>query len=86
MVRSWLARFMAGRYGGDQLNVFLLALYLVLYVVFLFARWFVLELISIILIVLCLYRSLSRDLERRRKENAASVMIFACYSKNLSSP
>ncbi len=75
MVRSWLARFMAGRYGGDQLNVFLLALYLVLYVVFLFARWFVLELISIILIVLCLYRSLSRDLERRRKENARFLQI-----------
>ena len=35
MIRSWMARFMTGRYGGDQLNLFLIALYLILYVVFL---------------------------------------------------
>ena len=38
VVRGWLSRFMAGRYGGDHLNLFLIALYLVLYVMGLFIR------------------------------------------------
>ena len=69
MVRSWLNRFMAGRYGGDQLNLFLIALYLVLYLVFLFTRLLVLELLGTAVLVVSLFRSLSRNTERRRAEN-----------------
>ena len=36
MIRRFLAGFMAGRYGGDPLNLFLIALYVILYVAFLF--------------------------------------------------
>ena len=70
MIRSWMMRFMAGRYGGDQLNMLLIALYAILYVVFLFTRILLFEVLALILIVLSLYRSFSRDLERRRGENA----------------
>lgn len=70
MIRHHMARFMAGRYGGDQLNVLLIALYVILYVVFLFTRMLILEVLALILIILSLYRSLSRNLERRRAENA----------------
>ena len=70
MIRSWMMRFMAGRYGGDQLNMLLIALYAILYVVFLFTRILIFEVLALILIVLSLYRSFSRDLERRRGENA----------------
>ena len=69
MVRGWLSRFMAGRYGGDQLNLFLIALYLVLYVVSLFTRILALELIGTVLLVVSLFRTLSRNVERRREEN-----------------
>ena len=69
MIRRYMARFMAGRYGGDQLNLLLVALYVILYVVFLFTRMLVFEILGLILIILSLYRSLSRDLERRRAEN-----------------
>ena len=31
MIRNAIQRFMYGRYGGDQLNVFLLVLYLIFY-------------------------------------------------------
>ena len=75
MVRSWLSRFMAGRYGGDQLNLFLIALYLVLYVVFLFTRIVAFELIGTVVLVVSLIRSLSRNLERRRAENARFLQI-----------
>ena len=70
MVRGWLSRFMAGRYGGDQLNLFLIALYLVLYVVGLFTRILLLELIGTVVLVVSLFRTLSRNVERRRAENA----------------
>ena len=70
MVRGWLSRFMAGRYGGDQLNLFLIALYVVLYVISLFTWLLVPELIGTVVLVVSLLRSLSRNLERRREENA----------------
>lgn len=70
MIRHHMARFMAGRYGGDQLNILLIALYVILYVVFLFTRMLIFEILALILIILSLYRSFSRNLERRRGENA----------------
>lgn len=75
MIRSWMLRFMAGRYGGDQLNVLLMALYVILYIVYLFTRLIIFELLALILIVFSLYRSLSRNLERRRAENARFLQV-----------
>ena len=75
MIRRSLARFMAGRYGGDQLNLFLIVLYLVLYVVFLFTRLLVFELLGTVVLVFSLYRCLSRNLERRRAENNRFLQI-----------
>ena len=66
---------MAGRYGGDQLNLFLIALYVALYVVFLFTRLLVLELLGTVVLVVSLFRSLSRNLERRREENARFLQM-----------
>lgn len=75
MIRRSLARFMAGRYGGDQLNLFLIVLYLVLYVVFLFTRLLVFELLGTVVLVFTLFRTLSRNLERRRAENNRFLQI-----------
>ena len=75
MIRRYLTRFMTGRYGGDQLNLFLIALYLILYVVFLFTRQIALELVGTVLVAVSLFRSLSRNLERRRGENARFLQI-----------
>lgn len=70
MIRRYMVRLMAGRYGGDQLNLLLAALYIIFYLVYLFTRLIVFELLTLILIIVSLYRSLSRNLERRRAENA----------------
>ena len=75
MIRRYMARFMAGRYGGDQLNLFLIALYLILYVIFLFTRLLVFELLGTVLLVVSLFRSLSRNLEHRRAENTRFLQI-----------
>lgn len=75
MIRRSLARFMAGRYGGDQLNLFLIVLYLMFYVVFLFTRLLVFELLGTVVLVFTLFRTLSRNLERRRAENNRFLQI-----------
>ena len=75
MIRRFMTGFMAGRYGGDQLNALLMALYLLLYVVFLFTRMIVFEVLALILIVVSLYRALSRNLVRRRAENARFLQL-----------
>ena len=69
MIRNAIQRFMYGRYGNDQLNLFLMGLYLLLYLVFMFTRLGVLYFISFALLALTLFRLLSRNMERRRMEN-----------------
>ena len=75
MVRGWISRFMAGRYGGDQLNLFLIALYAVLYVVSLFTRLLVFNLLGTVLLAVSLFRALSRNIEHRRAENTRFLQI-----------
>lgn len=70
MIRNAIQRFMYGRYGNDPLNLFLLGLYLLVYVVFIFIRVEPLYWLSFALLVITLFRLLSRNIERRRMENA----------------
>jgi len=70
MIRNAIQRLMYGRYGNDQLNLFLMGLYLLLYLVFMFTRLEPLYIISFALLAVTLFRLLSRNIERRRAENA----------------
>ena len=70
MIRNALQRLMYGRYGNDQLNVFLMFLYLILYMVFLFTGFDVLYWVSLVLFFLFMFRLLSRNIPQRRTENA----------------
>ena len=72
---SALARFMYGRNGSDQLNMALLAAYLVIWAVQLFVgRIFavrvILETLSVLIAAAVLFRTFSRNLSKRRAENA----------------
>ena len=74
-ISSALARFMYGRNGMDQLGIAVLMLYLILAIIQpVFRRWAAVELIlSIIaaaLAVWALFRMFSRNLAKRRAENA----------------
>ena len=62
---NWLRRFMAGRYGPDQLSLALLVTGLILN---LFTN-LLLAPLSMLLLVFCAYRMLSRNFEKRRLEN-----------------
>lgn len=74
-ISSAMARFMYGRNGGDQLNIALLAVYLVICILqAVFARVklavAVLQTLTLVIAVIVLYRMFSRNLPKRRAENA----------------
>lgn len=77
MVRGFLAKFMAGRYGTDQLNNTLIIVYLILYLLALITRLAVFYWVSLVLVFVTLFRCLSRQLDRRRAENARFLQVTA---------
>lgn len=74
---NWMKRFMAGRYGADQLSVTLLIVSLVLSLAASITGLPVLMYLGYIPLGLCLYRMLSRDMPRRRMENYRFAMFVS---------
>ena len=70
MIRNALQRFLYGRYGNDQLNWFLIGLYLVLYILSLLTGFGLFYWISVFQVFITLFRMHSRKLAQRRTENA----------------
>lgn len=71
-LRYTLARFMAGRYGNDQLNRFLFGLYLALWILSFLCRgwlWLAVDGLSTVTAVWLLFRMFSRNIPRRQAEN-----------------
>jgi len=69
VIRNFLHKFMAGRYGPDHLNVAMIVVSLVLSIL---SRLIVIPLISYIsyaILALAVFRMLSRNITRRRSEN-----------------
>ena len=81
MIRNALQRFMYGRYGSDQLNLFLIVLYLLLYFLSAVTGFFLLYWLSLILVCVAIFRILSRNIPARRRENdkfLRGVLCFIC--------
>ena len=82
MIRNALARFMYGRNGTDQLGLFTLGLYLLLWLVQMIVQRFApngvmltLVILEYIVLFIILFRMLSRNLARRRAENTKFLQI-----------
>lgn len=75
MIRNALRRFMYGRYGSDELNVFLLVTYLVLLLLHGLPGLGLLETVALVLMVWTLFRMLSRNYAARRAENARFLKV-----------
>lgn len=81
-IGDWFRNFMLGRYGSDKLNVFLLILGIVLMLLgTILGNWFswasVLSLLCYIPLIWCIFRMYSRNIEARRRENAAFLNFFS---------
>ncbi len=80
-MRNFFQRLMYGRYGGDQLNMFLLVLYLVFYLLAALTSLQVLSIIGTVSLLVALIRMLSRQIDRRRAENAKFLKLIAPLNK-----
>lgn len=74
-MRERLQRFMMGRYGSDQLSRFLSVVGLALLVVYLFTGWWAMYVVAFALILLNLFRTLSRNTTRRYEENSRYLVL-----------
>lgn len=72
---SKIARFMYGRYGTDELNHFLLYLYVFCFIINLFCRQIWIFFLEIILIFILFFRTLSKNISAREKEKQVFLKI-----------
>lgn len=74
---NWFRRFMIGRYGYDQLSMALIILsFLLTFIASLINRP-ILSYIGYIPLGICIFRILSRNIQRRRMENYKFTMIIS---------
>ncbi len=71
-----IAQFMQGRYGNDKLNTFLLVVTAVLYFINLFVRTPWLFVVMMIPVGLYIFRSLSKNINKRLYENRIFENIY----------
>ena len=81
-IGDWFRNFMIGRYGSDKLNTYLLGAGIVLMLIgsifggkSVLASWC--SLIAYIPLIWCIFRMYSKNIEARRRENAAFLNFFA---------
>ena len=68
-MREKFRQFMIGRYGTDGLNQFLSIASIVLLLLSLLTRFSLFTWLGLALLILCYYRSLSRNISKRTEEN-----------------
>ena len=67
---NWFRRVMYGRYGTDDLGIFLILAGMLTALVSAVTGWWIVRLLSYFLYIFCLYRMFSKNIYRRQKENA----------------
>ena len=76
MLMQKLREFMYGRYGTDRLSLALVAGGFVCYTLYVFTRWRVLYMFSLVLYGIALFRTLSRNTGKRRTENQKFMNLW----------
>lgn len=74
--REKLVRFMAGRYGGDQLNNFLLIIVMLMIAVNVFVNSYILWIVYMLLWGWSIFRMMSRNIYKRQAENAKFLKLW----------
>ncbi len=75
--RNWMARYMIGRYGNDELNRFLLILSAILILIGIFVPRHILNVLVVICLILVYCRMFSRNIPKRQQENMKYLEIKA---------
>ena len=74
-MRERLIRFMAGRYGSDQLSRFTMAVALVFMVLYMITKQPVIYYVTMILLILNICRIFSRNIQARYAENTRYLAL-----------
>ena len=79
VIRNFFSRLMYGRYGNDQLNIFLFVIFWLLWIAEMIVRNqtadAILSGVSTLLALILLFRIMSRNYGRRRAENDAFLKV-----------
>ncbi|WP_195983742.1 hypothetical protein [Clostridium sp. D33t1_170424_F3] len=73
---DWLRRFMMDRYGTDQLGIALMVFYLFLILLASLTGAWILRLLALAVLILCLFRILSRNRSKRYQENLQFMQVW----------
>lgn len=68
-MREKLRRFMIGRYGVDELGRVMLYASMILLIISLFVRKQIIYTVALVLLFICYYRMLSKNVSKRYEEN-----------------
>ena len=82
-LKSLLFKFFSGRYGADKFEYFLIVIYGILCVI---NAFFLIEIIQLITWILCVYiiwRMMSRNYYKRRRENEIFMRIYSNVKINV---
>ena len=71
-----LRQWMIGRYGVDQMNMFLFGVYIVLSVVNIFANSKIIVLLCYAIFFVWLFRTFSRNIYKRQRENDKFLVLI----------
>ncbi|MBU3099806.1 MULTISPECIES: BRcat domain-containing protein [Clostridium] len=74
--KNKLAQFMYGRYGTDQLYIALIAIYFVLVIVNAFISSDIISVLMFAILILIVFRALSRNIYKRNLENEKFMKFF----------
>ena len=70
-----LQKFMYGRYGPDELYMFLFKIYIIVAILNLFIKSYIISTLEIIIIVITFYRFFSKKIYKRSNENQKFLKI-----------
>lgn len=73
--RDRIIRFMYGRYGKDELRSFLTVIFYIIFILSLFIKSYIAVILMTAIMALIFFRSLSRNIAARRRENNAYLKL-----------
>lgn len=84
MLRAKLQQFMVGRCGSDQLSVTTTWAALILWLIYAVTGWSALYALALVFMAVTLFRMFSRNLAKRREENARFLSAVRPVQRRLS--
>ena len=75
-IRQFLYKFMQGRYGTDELGKTTLIVSVILYIIYAMTGWGILYSLAFLGTVYALFRSLSKDINKRYMENQRFLKLL----------